>query len=102
MNIQIRNGFRFQQDEEKNRVNKKKHGVSFEEAITVFYDEDSVLIPDPDHSDREERFIIMGMSLKAEVLTVVHCLRDHETIIRIISARKATRNEKKQYFERKN
>lgn len=92
---------RFEWDDNKNTINKEKHGVSFEEAQTVFYDEDALVIDDPDHSDFEERFIILGMSRKANLLVVCHCLRQSESIIRIISSRKATTNESKQYFEMK-
>ena len=92
---------RFEWDRNKDLSNRKKHGVSFEEAATVFLDEEGLLIPDPDHSDYEERFVLIGTSRKANLLTVVHCLRESETIIRIISARKATKNESRQYYERK-
>ena len=101
MSIRIEDDLRFEWDEDKNRSNLKKHGVSFEEAATVFLDEEGILIPDPDHSDYEERFVLIGTSRKANLLTVVHCLREKETIIRIISARKATKNESRQYYERK-
>lgn len=87
----------FEWDENKNTINKKKHDVSFEEASTVFYDENALLISDPDHSDSEERFIILGMSAAANLLVVCHCFRQSETVIRIISARKATRTEANQY-----
>lgn len=87
----------FEWDENKNAINKKKHDVSFEEASTVFYDENALLISDPDHSDSEERFIILGMSAAANLLVVCHCFRQSETVIRIISARKATRTEANQY-----
>ena len=87
----------FEWDENKNTTNKKKHNVSFEEASTVFYDENALLISDPDHSEIEERFIILGMSAAANVLVVCHCFRQSETVIRIISARKATRSEENQY-----
>ena len=90
---------RFEWDENKNEINKKKHGVSFDEAKTVFYDENALLISDPEHSQDEERFIILGLSKKANLLVVCHCLRASETVIRIISARKATKNETKQYNE---
>ena len=101
MSIRKKDDLRFGWDEDKNRSNQKKHGVSFTEAATVFLDEDGLLIPDPDHSEFEERFVIIGTSKKANLLTVVHCLRESETIIRIISARKATKNEGRQYYERK-
>lgn len=101
MSIRIEDNFGFDWNEEKNGSNQKKHGVSFEEAATVFLDEDGILISDPDHSDYEERFILIGISRKANLLTVVHCLRESETIIRIISARKATSNESRQYYKRR-
>ncbi len=90
------NSLRFEWDENKNRLNLKKHGVSFEQAKTVFLDDLARLIPDPDHSKGEERFILMGMSSKFNLLTVCHCEREYNTI-RIISARKADKVERKQY-----
>lgn len=89
----------FEWDENKNSINKKKHSVSFEEAKTVFYDDNALMIDDPEHSEQEERFIILGTSHKANLLVVCHCYRQSETVIRIISARKATKSEAKQYFE---
>ena len=90
----------FEWDENKNSINKKKHGVSFEEAKSVFYDENALVIDDPDHSDlNEERFIILGVSEKSKLLVVCHCFRESETIIRIISARHATKRESGQYHE---
>ena len=68
----------FQWDENKNAVNKKKHGISFEEAKTVFYDEEALLIDDPEHSKDEERFIILGFSNMANMLVVCHCYRENE------------------------
>ena len=88
---------RFEWDENKNTINKRKHHIAFEEAQTVFYDEEALVINDIEHSEDEERFIILGMSLRANLLVVCHCLRESETVIRIISARKATTNEAKQY-----
>lgn len=88
----------FQWDENKNTTNKKKHKISFEEAKSVFYDSDALIINDPEHSREEERFIILGMSIKANLLVVCHCYRESESVIRIISARKATRNEASQYY----
>lgn len=88
---------KFEWDENKNRINQKKHGISFDEAQTVFYDSDARIIDDPEHSAIEDRFIILGLSKKANILVVCHCYRDSDTIIRIISARKATTNESKQY-----
>ncbi len=90
---------RFDWDENKAEANIKKHGISFEEAKSVFYDEYARLIQDPDHSESEDRFILLGFSLGLKVLTVVHCYKDEENIIRIISARKSTKNETKYYKE---
>ncbi len=78
---------RFEWDPSKEVVNQKKHGVSFEEEKTVFYDEYARLINDPEHSEDEDRFIMMGMSLKLRVLIVCHCYRENENVIRIISAK---------------
>ncbi len=89
----------FEWDENKNTINKKKHNISFDEAKTVFYDEDALLIDDPEHSETEERFIILGNSISANLLVVCHCYRQSESVIRIISARKATKNEIAQYYE---
>jgi len=91
--------FVFEWDEAKNKTNTQKHGVSFEEAQTVFYDENALLIDDPDHSGDEERFVLFGISMSLRLLVVCHCYRQSETVIRIISARKATRSESKQYGE---
>lgn len=91
------NGIIFSWDDKKEHVNVQKHGVSFEEATTVFADENARLKHDPDHSLREDRFILLGFSAKPRILVVVHAYRQGETEIRIISARKATRNERKQY-----
>ena len=90
---------RFEWDENKNTINKAKHKVSFEEAQTVFYDADAVVIDDPDHSETEERFIILGFSVKAKLLVVCHCYRESDSVIRSISARKATAKESRQYNE---
>ena len=87
----------FEWDEDKNRINQKKHKVSFEEAKTVFYDERALVIDDPEHSQEEERFIILGMSARANLLIVCHCCRSSDSIIRIISARKATKTESSFY-----
>jgi uncharacterized DUF497 family protein len=91
----------FEWDEGKNAVNQKKHGVSFDEAKSVFADEFGRLIHDPDHSQDEERFILMGMSSRLRILIVCHCERSSDTI-RIISARKADKFESKQYEEYRN
>ena len=88
----------FEWDQNKNEINKAKHRVSFEEAETVFYDENAIMIPDPDHSDiGEERFIMLGFSAAARLLVVCHCCRGADNVIRIISARKATAQEARQY-----
>jgi len=87
----------FEWDEEKNRANIKKHGVSFEDAKTVFYDENARIINDPDHSEEEDRFIILGLSFQMKMLIVCHCYRERDEIIRIISARQATKKETKEY-----
>jgi len=88
---------RFQWDEAKNRSNRRKHGISFEEARTAFLDENARVIPDPDHSEDEERFVLLGLSISLRVLVVCHCYRQKDNVIRIISARKADRDELKQY-----
>ena len=90
---------RFEWDDIKATANIEKHKISFEEASTVFYDENAILFDDPDHSNEEDRFILLGMSNKANMLIVCHCVRENETVIRIISARKATRSETEQYSE---
>ena len=80
-------------DDAKATVNYDKHGVTFEEARSVFHDEQARLIADPDHSEDEDRFIILGISLKPRLLVVCHCYRENDAVIRIISARKANRKE---------
>lgn len=90
---------RFEWDPLKDRINGRKHGISFEEAQTAFYDENARLIPDPGHSDAEDRFILLGMSGKSRVLLVCHCYRESASTIRIISARKSTPKERSQYEE---
>ena len=90
----------FEWDENKNVINKNKHKISFEEAKTVFYDECALVIDDPEHSAEEERFIILGFSIKANLLVVCHCYRATDTVIRIIYERKAKKNEAK-YYERR-
>jgi uncharacterized DUF497 family protein len=87
----------FEWDENKARANEKKHGVSFEEARTAFFDERARVIEDPDHSEEEERFILLGLSSTLRLLVVCHCYRSQENVIRIISARKATARESKFY-----
>lgn len=87
----------FEWDPKKAASNEKKHGVSFEEARTVFFDENAKLIDDPDHSEDEERFVLLGLSNTLRVVLVCHCYRADGGVIRIISARKATSHESKQY-----
>ena len=91
------NAIRFAWDKAKAAENLRKHGVSFEEASTVFADENARLKHDPDHSQEEDRFILLGFSATLRMLVVCHVYREEEQIIRLISARKATRNERKQY-----
>lgn len=88
----------FTWDPVKNLTNQRKHGVSFEEAQTSFLDETAMLYKDIDHSDNEDRYILLGLSLTAKVLVVVHCYRKNDSEIRIISARRATKNEIKTYL----
>jgi uncharacterized DUF497 family protein len=87
-------------DENKNRENIRKHKISFQEAETVFYDPYGKIIHDPDHSDEEDRFIILGLSKLLHLLVVCHCYKEENEIIRIITARKATKNEGKEYGEK--
>jgi uncharacterized DUF497 family protein len=89
----------FSWDDGKAKQNVRRHGVSFEEASTVFFDENARLIHDPDHSANEERFILVGLSSHLRFLVVYHCYRKDERVIRIISARKANKREQKQYGE---
>jgi len=91
------NGIQFKWDENKNRKNKREHGVSFEEAQTVFLDENAIRFFDPDHSGEEDRFIMLGVSVKLRVLVVCHCYRENDEVIRLISARKANKEECKDY-----
>lgn len=90
---------RFEWDPNKNEINKRKHGLSFETAREVFYDELALLFDDPDHSLEEERFLIIGTIKTGKVCIVSHCYRDRENVIRLISARKATTTEQQVYFE---
>ena len=92
--------YSFEWDDEKNQINIKKHGVSFDEAKTVFYDEDAWLEYDEAHSSEEERFRLLGCSLMGNILIVVHCIRKGD-VLRIISSRKANKNEIKIYKKRK-
>jgi uncharacterized protein len=83
---------------EKDSLNRRKHGVSFEEARSAFFDERARLMHDPDHSEQEDRFLLLGMSRKLRLLVVCHCYRESEEEIRIISARRATTVEAEQYW----
>ena len=86
----------FEWDERKNEINRQKHGISFETAREVFYD-DAVVFDVPDHSVGEERFLIIGMTLSSKICIVSHCYRDSDNVIRLISAREATKREKQTY-----
>ena len=88
----------FTWDSNKDIANTKKHGVSFIEARSVFYDEYAIQFFDPEHSDSEDRFILLGTSHVLNVLVVCHCFREDETVIRIISARKADAEEEQVYW----
>ena len=92
---------RFVWDRRKNRANIRKHKVSFDEAETVFKDENAIQYFDPDHSNNEERFILLGLSPRFRVLVVCHCFRESELVIRIISARRADKVEGRAYWETK-
>lgn len=92
---------RFEWDEAKDRDNQKKHGVSFAEAQSVFFDDEAREFPDPDHSAQEDRFIMLGRSFQLRVLVVCHCLRESASVIRIVSARKANAKERRSYTGRK-
>lgn len=91
---------RFEWDARKNAQNQRKHGVSFEEAETVFLDDQALFMDDPDHSSREERFILLGLSAAVRMLIVCHCYRASGNVIRLISARKATATERRSYMQR--
>lgn len=93
--------FKIVWDEVKNKANTKKHSVSFDEAMTAFYDDDGLFIHDPVHSETEDRFILLGMSRRANLLVVIHCYREEDEVIRIISARKAEKDEEYHYYRRK-
>lgn len=96
------NRLEFEWDLKKAKSNIKKHGVTFEEAQSVFYDEYAIQFYDPEHSESEDRFILLGTSFKSKTLVVCHCFREKETKVRIISARKADKDEQQVYWsERK-
>ena len=88
---------RFEWDTRKNLENQRKHEVSFEEARSVFFDAQAVEFYDDEHGEKEDRFLLLGISAKLRILMVCHCLREAGNVIRIISARKATRKEQRQY-----
>ena len=88
---------RFTWDKSKSKANQKKHGISFEEAQTVFFDENAIEFFDPDHSQSEDRFLLLGLRSSLRIVAVSHCYRKNESLIRIISARKATKKEQKVY-----
>ena len=92
---------RFEWDADKAKANLRKHGISFEEARTVFFDENAVQFFDPDHSDEEDRFILLGMSSKLRVIVVCHCFREGEAVIRLFSARRADKAEERDYWRRR-
>ena len=87
----------FDWDDNKNKINITKHGISFEEASSVFLDERALLFDDPEHSEEEDRFLLLGMSEDANLCIVCHCYRESDTVIRLISARKATKKERERY-----
>jgi uncharacterized DUF497 family protein len=91
---------RFDWDTNKARRNQKNHGVSFNEASSVFFDENAVLIHDPDHSVEEDRYLLLGMSAKLRLLVVVHTYREEDSLIRLISARLAESDEREHYGSR--
>jgi uncharacterized DUF497 family protein len=91
---------RFEWARRKGLANQRKHGVSFEEAETVFADEQALLLDDPDHSADEDRFVLIGLSAVLRTLVVCHCFRSADEVIRVLSARKATRTERSQYESR--
>lgn len=88
---------RFTWDSAKATQNRRKHSVSFEEAQSIFYDDYAQLTPDPDQSKEEDRFILLGRSNQLRLLIVCHCYRESDSVIRIISARKATKKEQRFY-----
>ncbi len=89
--------YSFEWDENKNIANQKKHGIGFEEASTAFLDQRAIQFDDPEHSDDETRFLLLGMSSEVNVCLVCHCYRESDSVIRIISARKATKKEEQRY-----
>jgi uncharacterized DUF497 family protein len=92
---------KFEWDDNKDKANASKHGVSFDEAQTVFYDEYAIQFFDPEHSESEDRFILLGTSFKLNALVVCHCFRRDETVVRIISARMADKDEAQVYWSKR-
>lgn len=90
--------FVFEWNEAKSASNAKKHGVTFDEAQSVFYDENAIQFFDPEYSEEEDRFILLGTSFKSKTLVVCHCFKEEETKVRIISARKADKDEQQAYW----
>ena len=90
-------GLRFEWDARKAELNARKHGVTFDEAQTAFIDDDGLVIADPDHSEDEDRFILLGATTDLKLVVVCHCYREDDDIIRLISARHATRKERATY-----
>lgn len=91
---------KFDWDERKSAINRKKHNISFQEAMSVFADENALFMEDPDHSETEVRFVLLGLSSALRLVVVSHCYRSRAEVIRIISARRATRREHAQYHLR--
>jgi uncharacterized DUF497 family protein len=91
---------RFTWDPRKAAANERKHGVTFDEATTMFLDDDALLMVDPDHSTDEDRFLLLGLSARLRLLVVCHCVREAGEVIRLISARKADKPERSQYNEK--
>ncbi len=87
-------------DPKKNATNLRKHGVSLEEAQSVFSDDHGLLLDDPEHSEQEDRFVLLGMSASARLLVTCHCYRENDDVVRIISARRANATEQTDYAER--
>ena len=90
----------FEWDEEKRHANETKHGIGFTEAASVFYDRFALFQSDPDHSAEEDRFLLLGQSELGRIIVVSHCFRQEDTVIRIVSARKASRTERREYATR--
>jgi uncharacterized DUF497 family protein len=91
----------FEWDNNKDKANISKHGISFDEAQTAFYDEYAIQFFDPEHSENEDRFLLLGTSFKLKTLVICHCFREEETVIRIISARKADKGEEQVYWSKR-